>query len=144
MRILAVDLGTRRIGLAVCSPEETLVLGAGVIERTAKADPVPDVAAAARDRDAETVVVGLPLNMDGSYGPKAAEAKAFSERLREALPVPVLLWDERLSSAEAEGRLRGVEGMTRARKRSHTNTVAAQVILERYLEARRAKERGGS
>ncbi len=142
MRILAVDFGTRRIGLAACSPEETLVVGAGVIERKAGDDPLPAVVTAARAREPETVVVGLPLNMDGSYGPKAAEAKAFSERLREALKVPVLLHDERLSSAAAEERLRGVEGMSRARKRSHTNTVAAQVILESFLAARREKERG--
>jgi len=139
MRVLAVDLGTRRIGLASCNPEETLVLGAGVIERRPGDDPVPAVAAAARERGAETVVVGLPLNMDGSYGPKAAEAKAFSERLREALGTPVLLHDERLSSVEAEGRLRGVEGMSRAAKRAHTNQVAAQVILESFLSKRREK-----
>ena len=137
MRLLAVDLGTRRIGLAVCNPEETLVVGAGVIERTRGDDPVTAVAAAAREREAERVVVGLPLNMDGSYGPKAAEAKAFSERLREVLTVPVLLHDERLSSAAAEDRLRGVEEMTRARKRTHTNQVAAQVILESFLASKR-------
>lgn len=141
MRILAVDLGSRRIGLAICSPEETLVVGAGVLERTKGDDPAAAVAAAAREREAERVVVGLPLNMDGTYGPKAAEAKAFSERLREILKVPVLLHDERLSSAAAEERLRGV-AMTRSRKRTHTNQVAAQVILESYLGERRGK-RGG-
>jgi putative Holliday junction resolvase len=140
MRILAVDFGTRRIGLAVCNPEETLVVGAGVIERRKGDDPVPAVAAAAREREAERVVVGLPLNMDGSYGMKAAEAKSFSERLREELKIPVLLHDERLSSAAAEERLRGVDEMTRSRKRLHTNQVAAQVILESYLSGRDGKK----
>jgi putative holliday junction resolvase len=140
MRILAVDFGTRRIGLAVCNPEETLVVGAGVIERRKGDDPVPAVAAAAREREAERVVVGLPLNMDGSYGMKAAEAKTFSERLREELKIPVLLHDERLSSAAAEERLRGVDEMTRSRKRLHTNQVAAQVILESYLSGRDGKK----
>jgi putative Holliday junction resolvase len=140
MRILAVDFGTRRIGLAVCNPEETLVVGAGVIERRKGDDPVPAVASAAREREAERVVVGLPLNMDGSYGMKAAEAKTFSERLREELKIPVLLHDERLSSAAAEERLRGVDEMTRSRKRLHTNQVAAQVILESYLSGRDGKK----
>jgi putative Holliday junction resolvase len=136
MRILAVDLGTRRIGLAVCTPDERLVVGAGVLERRRGEDPIPSVVAAARDRGVEAILVGLPLNMDGTCGPKAAEARAFAERLGAALGVPVHLWDERLSSAAAEDRLRGVD-LAPDRKRSHVNQVAAQVILESYLESRR-------
>jgi putative Holliday junction resolvase len=138
MRFLAVDFGTRRIGLAVCTPDERLVVGAGVLERRRGDDPIPAVAAAAREREVEAVVVGFPLNMDGTIGPKAAEARAFADRLREALKIPVHLHDERLSSAAAEEALRGVP-LGRARKRAQVNQVAAQGILESYLDARRTK-----
>ena len=138
MRILAVDLGSRRIGLAICSPEETVVVGAGVIERRPGDDALPAVAQAARERDAEAFVVGHPINMDGTRGNKAAEAEEFAERLRKAVGVPVEMWDERLSSHAAEERLREVK-MKRGQKRIHVNQVAAQVILEGYLDDRRTR-----
>lgn len=143
MRILAVDLGTRRIGLAICNPEETLVVGAGVIERKKGDDPLPAIVAALREREAEAIVVGLPLNMDGSISNKSNEATEFAERLRRDVSVPVEVWDERLSSAAAEERLREVQ-MPRGQKRVRVNQVAAQVILESYLEARQDRPRASS
>jgi putative Holliday junction resolvase len=136
MRILAVDLGTRRVGLAICSPEETLVVGAGVLERTKGDDPVPAVAAAAREREVERVVVGLPLNMDGTEGPRAKKTREFGERVGAYLGLPVEFWDERLTTVEADRILRDSKVNWRKRK-GLVDEVAATVILRDYLAARR-------
>jgi putative Holliday junction resolvase len=136
MRILCIDYGARRIGLAVSNPEETMAVGAGVIEVRRGEDPLPAVAAAAAGRRPDRIVLGLPLNMDGSISNLSAAMQAFAARLQAETGIPVELWDERLSSAAAEEKLREVK-MKRGRKRTQVNQVAAQVILESYLEARR-------
>ena len=78
----------------------------------------------------------MPLNMDDTVGPAARRVLDFVEELKQFVSVPVVTWDERLSSAEAEDRLRGVE-LGHKKKRDHVNTVAAQVILETYMQSRR-------
>lgn len=138
-RILAIDLGTKRIGIAlsdptamIASPLETIT---GVGERRA-AERIADLC---RRHDVGAIVVGWPRNMDGSRGPAARQAEAFAERLRTALPVPVELWDERLSTAAAERTL--IEADVRREERRHSrDRVAAAVILQGYLDARRTRD----
>lgn len=122
------------MGLAVSGPGG-IVLGLPLLERS---DWEADLEALARlvdEKGAEVVVVGLPLNMDGTEGPRAAAAREFGEALAARIAVPLEYWDERLSSVEAEDRLRAFP-MGRKQKRAHTNTVAAQVILESWLASR--------
>ncbi|MCC6739397.1 MAG: Holliday junction resolvase RuvX [Planctomycetia bacterium] len=135
MRALGVDTGDRRVGLAVSGPGG-IVLGIPLLERRDWESDLAALAAVVEDKRAEVVVVGLPLNMDGSEGPRARLAREFGDALAARIGVPVEYWDERLSSVEAEERLKGVK-LGKGAKKAHVNTVAAQVILESWLAGKR-------
>lgn len=137
MRILALDVGSRRIGLAVSDPTGVMAREAGVIERTTEAGAVEAVRDAAVRLGAERIVVGLPLDMGGGRGRSAAAVEAFAERLRGAIRLPVTMWDERLTTAEAE-RLLSLGGLSRKRRRGRVDELAARIILQSYLDARAA------
>jgi putative Holliday junction resolvase len=128
MKVLAVDLGTRRTGFAISDPKGTLALALPTLENVAAVD----VATLAEEQGAEEVVVGLPLNMDGTAGPSAKRALEFIAELKLHLAVPVVPWDERLSTQEGQERLRqaGLDRKDRARR---ADVAAAIVILESYL-----------
>ncbi len=128
MKVLAVDLGEKRTGLAISDPAGKMALA---LPTLAGADPA-DVARVAEEQGAEAVIVGLPLNMDGTAGPAAARALAFMEVLRLHVDLPVEPWDERLSTAEGDARLRRA-GLTRKERRRRADVAAAIVILESYL-----------
>lgn len=139
-RFLAIDLGTRRIGVALSDPTGTIAFAletittAGAAGRRA-AERVADLC---RRHDVALVVVGWPRNMDGSRGPAARLAEVFAGRLRAALLVPVELWDERLSTAAADRTL--IEAGVRREERRHArDRVAAALILQGYLDARRGE-----
>ncbi len=142
-RLVGIDYGTRRIGLALCdsgerlaSPAETLP-GAGSVR-----DDARRVAAWMDAQQAEAAVVGLPLNMDGTSGPQAALTQGFIKALREAWSAPVHVWDERLSSFAADQALDALRAagrrLTAAKRRAQRDRIAAQVILQSFLDARRA------
>jgi putative Holliday junction resolvase len=133
-RVIAVDLGARRIGVAVTDtmrlaahPHATLARRGG--ERDLRA-----IAAIVRELDAERVVLGLPLSPEGEEGPAAKSARAFAARLRAALEVPVELIDERFSTVEAEEVLLEAD-LSRAKRRQMIDRIAAAVILRRWLDA---------
>jgi len=136
-RALGLDLGARRIGVALCDSAGTLATPYEVVQRSG--DRQRDhrrIAELVDEAGAEVVVVGLPLSLDGSAGPAAQGVEAEAAELREHLLVPVELWDERLSTVEATRRLQsaGVSG----RKRRHViDQVAATVILQSWLDATR-------
>ncbi|MCS6817462.1 MAG: Holliday junction resolvase RuvX [Blastocatellia bacterium] len=135
MRILAVDPGTRRIGLALCdelgiSVRPLVTLVARGVERDARA-----IAEVARAHQVQGIVVGWPLNMDGTVGPAARRAEKLARRLRALAGVPISLWDERLTSIEAEALLRE-RGERPTPER--VDQVAACVILQDFLAALRA------
>lgn len=132
MRVLAVDLGERRTGFAISDPEGRMALALPTREGVAASD----VARLAREQGAGCVVVGLPLNMDGTEGPAARRARDFMEELRLLTDLPVVAWDERLSTAEGESRLREA-GLGRKERRRRVDAAAAVVILESYLKGRR-------
>ncbi len=129
MKVLAVDLGERRTGFAVSDPEGRMALSL----RTREGVTAVDVARVAEEQGAEIVVVGLPLNMDGSAGPAAQRSLDFIEELKLLVGVPVTGWDERLSTAEGESRLRQA-GLDARRRRRRSDAAAAVVILESYLQ----------
>ena len=135
MKVVAIDPGEKRIGMAVSDPEGKMALALPVYAVKADGRDAERVADLIRKQDAEAVVVGLPVNMDGTEGPAAARAREFAAEMRLYLEVPVEFVDERLTSEEARRRLRGVP-LGRDRKRAHVNTVAAQIILESFLQSR--------
>jgi putative holliday junction resolvase len=136
-RWLAIDYGTRRIGLALCDPDETIASPAGAL---AGAGNVRADAANVRARAAEHAVagfvVGLPLNMDGTDSAQTALSRRFAAALAELGAAPVELWDERLSSFQAD-ELLDAAGLRGAKRRARRDALAALVILQGFLDARR-------
>ena len=135
MAIAALDLGRRRIGVAVTDAAGMAAHPLGVVERQSLKRDLEALSAMLRDRDVTTLVVGLPLNMDGSEGASARSARVLAEKIAKGLGLTVEMFDERLTSFEAEERLRGTSVRRRARKAA-IDAVAAVVILEGWLEAR--------
>lgn len=142
MIVLGVDLGDRRIGLAVSDPDEVLAVGAGTLSVRSDREALAAIRAVVDERGIERAVVGLPLSMSGERGPRALKAERFVERLRETLAVPVSLWDERLTTVEAERALRVVSPESRGRH-PRVDEAAAVLLLQSWLDARRARGREG-
>lgn len=142
MRVLAIDLGKRRIGLALSDELGLTAQPLGVLARRGLRADVEEIAALCARHGVERVVVGLPLRLSGASGPEAEEAARFAERLRQRLDLPVDVWDERLSTREAE-RLLVEADVSRHRRRGRVDAVAAAIVLRAYLERVRAG-RGGA
>src|SRR5262249_39144210 len=134
-RVLAIDLGSRRIGLALSDPTGTVAGPLATIPHRERRQDVAAVAALARAHGAHRIVLGWPRNMDGTSGPAARRAEAFAEALRRVAAVPVDLWDERLSTVAADRALRDAN-VKRERRRALRDQIAAAVILQSYLDAR--------
>ncbi|HYZ90999.1 MAG TPA: Holliday junction resolvase RuvX [Actinomycetota bacterium] len=133
-RVLGVDFGTVRVGLAISDPEGITAQPLEVLEG---ADP-KTVAARARELDAEEIVVGIPLRMDGTRGPEVEVAEAFARALESESSLPVHRWDERLTTVQAERAMRAGGKKTRS-QRGVVDKVAAALILGAYLESRRSR-----
>lgn len=134
MTIAALDLGRRRIGVAVTDAASMAAYPVGIVERRALKMDLEAIAAMLRDRRVSTIVVGLPLNMDGSEGPAALSARKFAASIADALGVTVEMFDERLTSFEARERLADMPARKGARKRG-IDALAAVVILEGWMQA---------
>jgi len=134
MRYLAIDYGTRRTGLAICDPGETIVSPLTVLQnRDLLLEKITQIV---ENETVEAVVIGLPLNMDGSAGPQAQLVKKFAAPLQASLNIPILFQDERLSSFGAEEKL-APANLTRGKMKERLDAVAAAEILEAFLEQKR-------
>ncbi|MEP0845618.1 MAG: Holliday junction resolvase RuvX [Phycisphaerae bacterium] len=134
-RLLGVDYGTRRIGLAISDPARRIASPAGTLNAAGAARSDADrIAAWSAEHEVTAFVVGLPLNMNGTEGPQAARSRAVAEALRRATAMHVELWDERLSSFQADEWMNARE-LSRAARRKRRDALAAQVILQSYLDA---------
>jgi putative Holliday junction resolvase len=133
--VLGLDGGTVRVGLAASDPTGTLASPVAVLERRIGPRLWERVRAEARARGAVRIVVGLPLQMSGDEGTAAVAARALAEEANAETGLPVEMWDERLSSAEAERALLA-QGMRRRRRRTRVDAVAAAVVLQAWLDAR--------
>ena len=136
MRVLALDVGERRIGVAV--GETDLRLASPVTAYARVRDASHDVAAVLRiaaEHEADEIVVGLPLSLSGDAGPQAQAVSRFARQLARASDLPVKTFDERHSTAEAERRLLDA-GASPSRDRSRLDAAAATVILQAYLDSR--------
>jgi len=136
MKIMAVDFGDARTGLAVCDRTEFLASPIGVIHDYNFESTVKKVAVAVTEYDVKKVIVGHPLNMNGTRGERAEKCELFAEKLKELVDVPVMLWDERSTTVSAHQILS--ENQTFGKKRKEVvDAVAATLILESYLEYRK-------
>ena len=138
-RVLGLDAGERRVGVALSDELRLLASPVSVLDRRKGLAPVLDhLSALARREGVVHAIVGLPLNADGSHGKQAERATHFARVAERVLGVPVTMWDERLSTREAEAIIREQGRNTRrARQAGQVDAVAAAVILQDYLDAHR-------
>jgi putative pre-16S rRNA nuclease len=135
-RILGLDVGSRRIGLAVSDLLGITAQGLETLERTKKRQDFERLRAVIREYDVREIVVGLPLRMSGAEGTQSEKMRVFAEELRKKFGLPVHLWDERLTSAEANRFLRETE-LSIAKRGRAVDRMAAVLILQGWMESRR-------
>jgi len=133
VRVLAVDFGEKRVGLAVSDETGTVVVPVGAFLRKSDAQAAAVVAEAAKDREVERVVVGKPTNMDGTEGPSARRARNFARRLQEVSGLPVDLHGEGLTTVAAERNLIDA-GMGPRRRAAARDAESAAVLLRDYFD----------
>lgn len=136
MRVLGLDIGEKRIGVAVSDPTGTVATPLVVLDAKRALGDGRDLVRLAEEYEAELAVIGLPLSMDGTEGPQAAAVRAAGTRLARFLRLPVEYYDERLSSAEAK-RSMTAAGVSDRDKRGSIDMVAAALFLQSYLDAHR-------
>jgi putative Holliday junction resolvase len=135
MRVLALDVGDKRIGVAISDPSQVLARSLKVIQRSSRQEDLAAVARLVEEYEVERVVVGYPRSLNGTVGEQAEKVERYAADLAEVLDVPVLLWDERFSTVSAE-RLMRKAGLRGKKKRERVDAVAAAVILQDYLDSR--------
>lgn len=136
MRIMALDFGTKRIGIAMSDELLLTAQGLNSLERKTLKDDLEKISKLANGNNVEEIIVGLPLNMNGTYSAKTKEVVVFVDELSKAVTMPVKTWDERLTSMQAERILLEADA-SRAKRRKVTDKLAAQIILQSYLDSRK-------
>lgn len=138
MKILAIDYGDSRTGLASCDAYESIAAPMGTIFEKSPEKLFNKLVSAAKEQGSELIVVGYPINMDGTRGQRAMLCEELAKRLECETGIKTVLWDERVTTVQAAGILS--ETNTRGKKRKEIiDTVAATLILENYLEYRKKK-----
>jgi len=136
MRILALDHGTRRIGVAVSDETKTIAQPLEFIPAEPFAEFLDRLKSILAEKEVDVILLGMPRNMDGSYGPAAQKVEVFASALKSAVTVPIKLWDERLTSTMAnrvliQGRVR------RGERKEKVDKMAAAILLQSYLDSGR-------
>jgi putative Holliday junction resolvase len=140
MRTLGLDVGTKTIGVAASDALGLTAQAVTTVRRTSLKADLAALAELVREYEVERFVVGLPLNMDGTEGPRAEATRRFVEALTQALGLPVEFWDERLSTVAATRTLLEAD-LSRAKRRQVIDQMAAQFILQGWLDARQLAPR---
>ncbi|MFH1665446.1 MAG: Holliday junction resolvase RuvX [Candidatus Omnitrophota bacterium] len=139
MRIMGLDIGTKNIGVAVSDESGTIAQARQVVKRVSDEKAVGEIQVIAGEFSVKEIVVGLPVHMDGSMGERAEDSKRFASLLEDKLSLPVVMWDERLSTKEMEEVL--ISASVRRKKRKMViDKLAAQIILQGYLDSRNREE----
>ncbi len=134
MRTLGIDYGSVRVGLALSDEIGMLAMPLETVENARAFERILEVVA---EKQVESIVVGMPRNMDGSYGPKAEEVRKFAERLKATVAIEIHFWDERLTTKSVERMLIEAD-VSRKRRKEVIDKLAAQQILQGYLDAQAA------
>jgi putative Holliday junction resolvase len=130
-RVLGIDPGEARIGIAVS--DDLNMLAHPVVTLSAKDDPIEKIRAIIAEKGVDRIVIGVPRNMDGTYGPAAEKSRAFADLLKEKLGLPVIKWDERLTTVAAQRALHEA-GRNSKQQKSVIDQAAAQIILQGWLD----------
>ncbi len=133
MRTLAIDHGTKRVGLALSDETGTIAQPLNFISAQPAAKLLDSLKQIVAERKAEAIVVGMPRNMDGSYGPAAEKTREFVAALQQVVTVPVHVWDERLTSVQAN-RFLIEAGVRREKRKERVDQTAAAILLQSYLD----------
>lgn len=133
MRILALDHGTRRIGVAVSDETKTIAQPLEYIPAEPFADFLTRLKQLLADKEVDLVLLGLPRNMDGTYGPAAQKVQVFAGALKTAITVPIKMWDERLTSSQAN-KILIQGGVRRNERKQKVDKMAAAILLQSYLD----------
>ncbi|MBL7156697.1 MAG: Holliday junction resolvase RuvX [Candidatus Omnitrophica bacterium] len=134
MKILGIDMGSKRIGVAISDALGITAQGLSILERQKDEDLFEELRKIVSKEAVKEIVVGLPLNMNGSYGPQAKDAISFTDTLKQRFDIPIKLWDERMSTMQVE-RIMIDAGTSRSKRKKKIDKLAAQVILQSYLNA---------
>ncbi|KAB2951282.1 Holliday junction resolvase RuvX [Heliorestis acidaminivorans] len=135
MRILGLDVGDKRIGIAISDPMGWTAQGIETLKRQSKEKDLARLVELIHTYEVDTIVCGLPRNMNGTYGPKAEETRRFGDKLQEHFQIPLIYWDERLTTVSAQKTL--LQGdVSRAKRKEVVDKIAAVFILQNYLDAR--------
>ena len=133
-RILGIDFGTVRVGIAVCDPDRKIAFPLTTYERRKPELDAGFFKKLVEEEAANLIVLGLPVHLSGDESQKSKEARKFGKWLGEKTGLPIVFWDERFTSVEAEGYLLAA-GLTNKRRKARRDRVAAQILLQAYLEA---------
>ena len=139
MRILALDVGEKNIGLAISDELGWTAQGLPSLKREYKNKDIQGIAMLVKEKQVTEIVVGMPVSLDGSLGKKAKEVAEFMENLKNELAIPVKAWDERFSSVQAEKVMLEAD-LSRKKRRKKIDQLAAQLILQNYLDAKNIPE----
>ena len=134
MRILALDHGTKRIGVAVSDELKMIAQPLEFIPAEPFADVLERLKEIILQKEVELILVGMPRNMDGSYGPAALKVREFVAVLKDKIAVPIQTWDERLTSAQAQ-RFLIQGGVRREQRKQKVDKTAAAILLQSYLDS---------
>lgn len=134
MRVLALDVGEKNIGVAISDELGWTAQGLPNLKCKTKDEDIAAIVELAKAKKVSEIVVGMPINLDGSLGKKAKEVAGFVEDLKKELNLPIKVWDERLSSKEAE-RVMLEADLSRKKRKAKIDRLAAQLILQNYLDA---------
>jgi putative Holliday junction resolvase len=134
VRILALDHGTVRIGIALSDELKMIASPLEFIPAEPFADVLAKLRELIREKEVELILIGLPRNMDGSYGPAAQKVREFADALKDAIAIPLKTWDERLTSTQAN-RLLIAGGVRRDKRKEKVDGMAAAILLQSYLDA---------
>lgn len=131
---MALDLGEKRIGVALSDPTDMIAAGYGAIERSSRQSDFEKLSHIAKENNVNRIIVGLPILLSGEEGTRAAWARDYASALASALEIPVRLWDEALTTVDAEASLRA-RGFNAKRRRDMVDSVAAAFILQSFLDS---------
>jgi putative Holliday junction resolvase len=140
MRSLGLDVGERRTGVALSDPQGLIAFPLTVIEHKDEDTAIAHIARISEERGAARVVVGMPLMLDGHEGQQATKVRAFGEKLRAHVNIPVEFWDERLSTRSAQRALRESRAGRHNRNKAHADALAASYMLQSFLDRLRSSE----
>ena len=135
MRVLAIDHGTKRMGIALSDETATIAQPLEFIPAEPFNDFLTRLKELIREKQVEQILIGMPRNMDGSYGPAALKVQEFVAVLKETIAIPIKTWDERLTSAQANRMLIQAE-VRRDKRKQRVDAAAAAILLQSYLDSR--------